>query len=85
MAKKTAKKSAKKTAKKSPAKSAQKASMTAYGKRTLIKPKGDARYIRRDPLGRIRESDDVGRSLKQDRRTKSKKKARSGQGDRGDR
>ena len=89
MAKKTVKKSAKKSAKKTVArsagKSAKKVSESAYGKRTLIKPNGDARYIRRDPLGRIRESDDVGRSLKQDRRTKSKKKARSGQGDRGDR
>ena len=51
----------------------------------MIKPNGDARYIRRDPLGRIRESDDVGRSLKQDRRSKSKRKAKSGMGDRGDR
>ena len=86
MAKKAAKKS-KKNAKKSmrKAKSAQQVSKTAFGKRTLIKPKGDARFIRRDPLGRIRESDDVGRSLKQDRRTKSKKKVSSGQGDRGDR
>lgn len=85
MAKKTAKESPKKTAKKTRRTSAKKASETAYGKRTLIKPKGDARYIRRDPLGRIRESDDVGRSLKQDRRSKSKRKAKSGMGDRGDR
>jgi hypothetical protein len=93
MAKKTAKKSvrkttgksAKKSVRKTTGKSAKKVSITAYGKRTMIKPNGDARYIRRDPLGRIRESDDVGRSLKQDRRTKSKKKARSGHGDRGDR
>jgi hypothetical protein len=55
------------------------------GKRTLIKPKGDARYIRRDARGRITESDDVGRSLKQDRRRKAKTKVKSGQGDRGDR
>ena len=33
------------------------------GKRELIKPIGDARYIRRDAKGRIKESDDVGRSL----------------------
>ena len=39
----------------------------ATGKRELIKPKGDARYIRRDAKGRIKESDDMGRSLKQDR------------------
>lgn len=54
-------------------------------KRELIKPNGDARYIRRDAKGRIKESDDVGRSLKQDRARKAKKKVRSGQGDRGDR
>jgi hypothetical protein len=55
------------------------------GKRELIKPKGDARYIRRDAKGRIKESDDVGRSLKQDRARKAKTKVKSGQGDRGDR
>jgi hypothetical protein len=55
------------------------------GKRTLIKPKGDARYVRRDAKGRIRESDDVGRSLKRDRAQKAKRKVKSGQGDRGDR
>jgi len=54
-------------------------------KRTLIKPKGDARYIRRDSKGRIKESDDVGRSLKQDRKKKATKKVSSGQGDKGDR
>jgi len=54
-------------------------------KRELIKPKGDARYIRRDSKGRIKESDDVGRSQKADRRTKAKTAATSGQGDRGDR
>lgn len=55
------------------------------GKRELIKPNGDARYIRRDAKGRITESDDVGRSLKQDRARKAKTKVKSGQGDRGDR
>ena len=54
------------------------------GKRTTIKPKGDARYIRRDSKGRIKESDDVGRSLKKDREKKAKKTVRSGYGDRGD-
>lgn len=55
------------------------------GKRELIKPKGDARYVRRDARGRITESDDVGRSLKQDRARAAKTKTKSGQGDRGDR
>lgn len=54
-------------------------------KRELIKPKGDARYIRRDDKGRIKESDDVGRSLAADRRTKAKTVAKPGQGDKGDR
>jgi len=54
------------------------------GKRTTIKPKADARYIRRDSKGRIKESDDVGRSLKKDREKKAKRTVRSGYGDRGD-
>jgi hypothetical protein len=55
-------------------------------KRELIEPhKGDKRYIRRDAQGRINESDDVGRSLTQDRRTKAATVAKPGQGDRGDR
>jgi hypothetical protein len=54
-------------------------------KRELIKPNGDARYIRRDDKGRIKESDDVGRSLAADRRTRAKAVAKPGQGDKGDR
>jgi hypothetical protein len=58
--------------------------MTA--KRELIEPhKGDKRYARRNPKGRFKESDDVGRSLAQDRRRKAKTLAARGQGDRGDR
>jgi hypothetical protein len=57
----------------------------ASGKRELMKPKGDARFVRRDAKGRIKESDDVGKSLKQDRGRKATKKVKSGQGDRGDR
>jgi ribosome recycling factor len=75
---------AKQTAKKS-TRSRGHSTTRAQGKRTLIKPKGDARYIRRDAKGRIRESDDMGRSLKQDRAKKAKKKVQSGYGDRGDR
>jgi hypothetical protein len=38
-------------------------------KRELIEPnEGDKRYVRRDEKGRFKESDDVGRSLTQDRR-----------------
>ena len=53
-------------------------------KRELISPKGDARYIRRDAKGRIKESDDTGRSQKQDRLKKAKRTVKSGQGDKGD-
>ena len=54
-------------------------------KRTRITPhKGDSRFIRRDAKGRIKESDDVGKSLKQDRQKKAKKTVKSGQGDKGD-
>lgn len=70
-------------AKKKAAKKA--AKRPAASKRELIKPAGDARYIRRDAKGRIKESDDVGRSQKADRRTKAKRKVKSGQGDKGDR
>lgn len=55
------------------------------GKRELIEPKGDKRYVRRDPKGRIKESDDVGRSLSSDQRKKAKTAVKSGQGDKGDR
>jgi hypothetical protein len=54
-------------------------------KRELIAPKGDKRLIRRDAKGRIKESDDLGRSLSQDQRRKAKTVAKKGQGDKGDR
>jgi len=55
-------------------------------KRELIEPhKGDKRYVRRDERGRIKESDEVGRSLAQDRRRQAKTVAKPGQGDKGDR
>ena len=58
----------------------------APAKRTLIEPHpGDKRYIRRDAKGRIKESDDVGRSLAADRRRTSKTRSKPGQGDKGDR
>jgi hypothetical protein len=62
-----------------------KAVRTAAAKRQLIAPRGDERYVRRDAKGRIKESDDVGRSLSADRRRKAKTVAKAGQGDRGDR
>jgi hypothetical protein len=57
----------------------------AAAKRTSIAPRGDKRFVRRDTRGRIKESDNVGKSLVTDRRTKAKKKAKRGQGDTGDR
>jgi hypothetical protein len=53
-------------------------------KRELIDTGTDRRYVRRDKQGRFKDSDDVGRSLSQDRRRKAKP-AKAGQGDRGDR
>jgi hypothetical protein len=55
-------------------------------KRELIEPrKGDKRYVRRGAKGRFKEVDDVGQSLAQDRRRKTKTVAKRGQGDKGDR
>jgi hypothetical protein len=54
-------------------------------KRELIDTGTEKRYVRRNPKGQFKESDDVGRSLSADRRTKAKTKIKSGQGDRGDR
>ena len=54
-------------------------------KRTLVNTGHDKRYVRRDAKGQFKESDDVGRSLKSDRRTAAKTRSKSGQGDRGDR
>ena len=52
--------------------------------RELIDTGNDKRYVRRDENGQFKESDDVGRSLAADRRTKAKTTSKSGQGDRGD-
>jgi hypothetical protein len=54
-------------------------------KRELITTGSDKRYVRRGAQGRFSESDDVGRSLAQDRPRKALTKAKKGQGDRGDR
>jgi hypothetical protein len=54
-------------------------------KRELIDTGTDKRYVRRGARGQFKESDDVGRSLRTDPRTKAKKSVKSGQGDKGDR
>ena len=53
----------------------------AAAKRGLINTGSDKRYVRRDARGQFNESDDVGRSLAQDRRRKARTKAEKGQGD----
>lgn len=72
----------KKRAKRAKQKSSKKNKTAA--KRTLIAPKGDKRYVRRNTKGRFKESDDVGKSLASDRRKRAKTKAKRGQGDKGD-
>ena len=52
--------------------------------RELIDTGTDKRYVRRDGNGQFRESDDMGRSLAADRRSKAKTVAKKGQGDKGD-
>jgi hypothetical protein len=54
--------------------------------RELIEPHGDKRYIRRGKKGQFTSRQvDVGRSLSADRRSKAKRIAKKGVGDRGDR
>jgi hypothetical protein len=69
-------------AKKSTKKSASKRSSS---KRELINTGTDKRFVRRGAGGQFKESDDVGKSLRADRRTKAKTTSKAGQGDRGDR
>ena len=54
-------------------------------KRELINTGADKRYVRRASNGQFKESDDVGRSLAQDRQRRARMKVKSGQGDKGDR
>ena len=54
-------------------------------KRETIAPNGDKRYVRRDEDGRFSESDDVSRSLSQDRKRTAKNDTKPGHGDKGDR
>ncbi len=83
---KTAKKSARKTAKsvRKTTKSSSKKATKVSGRRELIAPRGDKRYVRRSKQGQFKESDDQGASLASDVRTKASTTVPSGQGDRGD-
>jgi hypothetical protein len=78
--KKTTAKKSSGSAKKAPAKRRRVSS-----RRELINTGTDKRYVRRSKGGQFKESDDVSRSLRSDRRTQAKTKAKRGQGDRGDR
>ena len=53
--------------------------------RELIDTGTDKRFVRRDKQGQLSESDDVGKSLAQDRRQAAETKSKKGEGDRGDR
>ena len=57
----------------------------AAAKRTVVAPKGNKRYVRRNRKGEFNKVVSVGKSLSADKRSKSKTKAKKGQGDRGDR
>ena len=61
-----------------------KASKKSSGKRTLVAPKGDKRYVKRDASGKFNESDDQGKSLSQDVKKRAKNTAKPGYGDKGD-
>ena len=67
------------------AKKATKGTKKRAAKRELINTGSDKRFVRRGTKGQFKESDDVGKSLAQDRRKKAKTKVKSGQGDKGDR
>jgi hypothetical protein len=53
--------------------------------RELLTLPSDKRYVRRNAEGQFKESDDVGRSLTQDRHQKAKTSVKAGQGDKGNR
>jgi hypothetical protein len=72
---------AKKAKKRASAKKAKRPS----AKRDLVKGKNATMYAKRSTKGRFKEIDEKGRSQKSDRRTKAKRRTKSGYGDKGDR
>jgi len=82
----TKKTTAKKTsATKTPAtQSAARKASRGSGRRELIAPHGDKRYVRRNAQGEFHQEVEVSRSLVQDVRHHARTKAKPGQGDRGD-
>ena len=67
------------------AKKTARAARKTAAKRERIDTGMDKRFGRRDAEGKLKESDDVSKSLVSDRRRKAKTNVKSGQGDRGDR
>jgi hypothetical protein len=57
----------------------------ATGKRSVLKTRTATLFAKRSASGRFKAMAERGRSLKADRRQKSKTKSKSGYGDRGDR
>lgn len=53
--------------------------------RELVDTGTDKRFVRRHEQGQFEESDDVGKSLAQDRRQPAATRSKKGEGDRGDR
>jgi hypothetical protein len=82
---KTKKRATKKGATKKSVKKSVKPTARKSSKRELIDTGTDKRYVRRTAAGQFLESDDVGRSLAQDRRRSAKSAGKAGHGDRGDR
>jgi len=58
--------------------------MVVKGKRELINTGRDKRYVKRNPDGTFKESDDVSRSLSLDIRRHAKRTVKAGFGDQGD-
>lgn len=61
-----------------------KSSKKGSSKRDLVKSPTATMYAKRTSKGRFKEIDNVGPSQSADRRTKAKKKTKSGYGDQGD-
>lgn len=57
----------------------------ASTKRDLVKSRSGKSFAKRSSKGRFKEMDTVKRSLPRDRRTKAKRRVKSGDGDQGDR
>jgi hypothetical protein len=66
-------------------KTASKSASPRAAKRERVDTRTDTRFVRRNAGGKFKESDDLGKSLTSDRRTKAKRAVKSGQGDKGDR